>query len=121
MSYESLYNTPDPALCDAYRAVARQVKAQRERDGFVAHRAKVIRLMLATTPHGAITPIWSPGSSVSVAAEMVAWVNYVAVDYDQTLAEALFSEPARKALIEKFALAYAEAEADAKPESAWEE
>lgn len=120
MSYEALYNTPDPAITDAYRAVARQVKAQRERDGFVAHRAKVIRLMLATTPHGAITPIWSPGRSVSVAAEMVSWVNHVSADADEALAEALFSDAARKRLIGLFADAYAEAEADMKPESAWE-
>ena len=121
MSYEALYNTPDPALCDAYRVVSRQVRAQRERDGFIAHRAKALRLMLATAPHGRIDAIWSPGRSVSVGAEMVSWVNHIAADSDVALAEAMFSDAARKALIEKFSEAYAEAEADAKPESAWED
>ena len=121
VSYEALYNTPDPALCDAYRVVSRQVKAQKERDGFIAHRAKALRLMLATTPYGRIDAIWSPAKSVAVGAELVAWVANTAADADQALAEAIFSEPARKALIEKFSDAYAEAEADAKPESAWED
>lgn len=121
MSYEALYNTPDPALCDAYRAVARQVKAQRERDGFIEARAKALRLMLNTTPYGRIDAIWSPAKSVAVGAELVSWVANTAADADQALAEAIFSEPARKALIAKFADAYAEAEADAKPESAWED
>lgn len=115
-----MYGFADPELADAYRAVARQVKAQRERDSFVAHRAKVLRLMLNTTPHGRIDAIWSPGKSVSVGAEMVSWVNHVSADADEALAEALFSDAARKRLIGLFADAYAEAEADMKPESAWE-
>lgn len=120
MSYEALYNTPDPALCDAYRAVARQVRAQKERDGFIEARAKALRLMLNTTPYGRIDAIWSPAKSVSVGAEMVSWVNHVSADADQALAEALFSDAACKRLVGLFADAYAEAEADAKPESAWE-
>ena len=109
----TIYSATDPALADAYRTTARSVRREQARDAFIAQRSRALRLMLATTPHGAIDAIWSMDTPTTVQAELVAWVLETSTYPDAELGAAMFNASARDALVTQFAQAYAVSECNA--------
>lgn len=79
---------------------------------FRAHRATVLRRLLADGGHGQIDAIWSRGHVVAVGTELAAFVLDTDPAPEATLGMALANEHARAALIDRFIDARTDAEAD---------
>lgn len=111
------------------QAAAREDRAYaltEKQDAWRVDRELELRRMLRDTPFSAVRAIWgqplatSQSGTVSIAEEMVAWVGHVKRGADRELAAAMFSDLVRERLCVQFAEAYAQAECNALPESAWE-
>jgi hypothetical protein len=104
-----MYRTSDPyaTLCPQMRAAERHAEAHER-------IADDIGTKLRTRPLSAtIAPNWGYGREpIPVARELVNWVLETSNDPDATLAEAMFSPEARERLIDLFACARAEVDAE---------
>jgi hypothetical protein len=91
------------------------------RDEFVDERYFHYKHMLLQRPLGAqVSSQYKTGAPlVSIAADLVDWVNEAFDDPEQALAEAIWYDYAKLKLIEQYCEARAQADADRQSESTW--
>lgn len=103
----------DPVLIDAYRHVARQARAAQAHDDFVTDRVGELVAMWARNPAAPIKPFWAYGPQpVPLREDVVAYVNECDGSPDALLGRALTCAITLRDLVDRYALARAEVEAD---------
>lgn len=107
-----MYRAVDPVLNAAEAVMDRQVSRAEARESFVDARFLELRGYLRASPSTRIKSIWSTAALPTVYEELVAWVHETQLDPEAVLASALAWPIRRDELIEEFAQARADAEAD---------
>jgi len=109
-----MYRSRDANLGAIEREEARAVIADDQRRRVVTDRRRELIRLLEQRPLSAVIPsMYAADRDLStVSADMVGWVLETSLDPDKTLAEAMFSILARTRLVERYAQARAERDAE---------
>ena len=111
----ALYGAADPAVRAADAYMQRGERLEAARNAYCAEREREIVRSLTLAPLADTISgnyAYSAGDVV-ISHGMVAWVIQTAADPEASLAEAMFSDIARRRLVQAFAQARAEMDADA--------